>query len=281
MYDWLAQHPSVFVSPEKEPSYFAFAGQEPRPMGDILPITDLDAYQSLFAGGDEAGSIGEGSTIYLYDPSAPERIRSLLPEVKLVAILRHPVDRAYSSFAQLRRDALEPLSDFRDAVAAEEERVGAGWPFPFHYLRAGRYAAQLRRYRERFPRDRLKVYLYDDLLTDPAALVGDLYRFLDVDPAFVPDVDRRRNVSQLPRSPRLQKLVRRPPAVARSATRALLPARARARIASAISARNLGPPPRLDPALRRALTKSFESEIHDLAALLGRDLSRWLDPSPS
>jgi len=152
---YLAQHPDVFVPTAKEPNYFMLSGQQDNPVGPapahILrhmiynwSYADLDRYTGLFDDAGAAKAVGEGSVRYLYSPLAPTRIRDMLPDTRLVVILRDPVARLYSHYNMNRQIQLEPL-DLHDALAAEDERVAEGWGWDWHYRRVSQYGAQLQR----------------------------------------------------------------------------------------------------------------------------------------
>ena len=136
----------------------------------------------------------DASPYYLFHPHAPERAARLLPEVKLVALLRNPVDRAFSHYQHEVRGGRETLS-FEAAVAAEperlageEERLGGDpgyYSYNHHrysYLSRGRYVEQLRRWAEHFPRERLLVLQSEWLFRDPAAATEAVQRFLGLRP---------------------------------------------------------------------------------------------------
>ena len=104
LYEYLGQHPEVYMSPVKEPLYFSQSGKPPignRP--DLVLQRDatrtLDEYLALFAGVTDEKAIGEASTSNLSNPRAPTCIREALPEAKLVAVLRHPAERAFSAYS--------------------------------------------------------------------------------------------------------------------------------------------------------------------------------------
>jgi hypothetical protein len=104
LHHYLKQHPQVYMSQIKEPSFFAFEGTKPAIPGPWKRwaahnfITDIQAYRSLFQGVSDEVAIGEASTIYLVHPTAPQRIRHYVPDAKLIAILRDPAERAYSNY---------------------------------------------------------------------------------------------------------------------------------------------------------------------------------------
>jgi hypothetical protein len=257
------------MSARKEPNYFAFQGKAPAYRGpdDDQPgryagmedrlrvakyansITGAEDYARLFKRVEEETAVGESSVSYLYVSETAERIRAAIPEAKLIAILRHPVDRAYSKFQQFIAEGLEPIADFEEALAAEEERIRRGWSPTWHYARRGLYHEQLRRYYDAFDRDRILVSIYDDFAADAAGELRRIFRFLGVAEDFVPDTARRHNAARRRK---------------RSFTWW-----GRARKV------RFNPPP-LDPERRLRLTAAFRDDILALQDLIGRDLSPWL-----
>ena len=280
LFHYLGQHPDVYASPVREPNFFAL-GRAPaafRGPGDDAfvnrnSIASEDAYRALFAGAGDGQMAGEASALYLYHPEVPARIHEAVPGVRLIAILRDPVERAYSSYLHLVRDGREPCRRFDEALALEDERVAAGWEHLWHYTRMGFYAGQLARYLEHFDRSQLHILLYDDLKADPVAAVQSCYAFLGVPPDFTPDVRRRPNRSGVPRFRRLQHaMVATGPL--RRALAALLPERVRGAAVTRAQAWNLKRPP-LDGGVRRQLAALYRDDILALEKMLGRDLSGW------
>jgi hypothetical protein len=294
LYYALSKHPQVFMSAVKEPAYFVAedALRNAAGPGDEASqlVTSLDAYEELFAGSGSADARGESSTSYLYDPDAPQRIKDQLPDVKLIAILRNPVDRAYSNFLHLVRDGREPIHDFRAALAREEQRRGEGWSLSWRYLDKGYYGAQVERYLARFGPDRFRSYLYEDYNDDPDPTIRDIYRFLGVDDDFAQDLSLRLNVGGLPRSRSLQWLARQavPPPQDPNNTRArrlkwlidALPDRFRGGLLKAQSS-NLSSPPPLSPDLREELLEGYREDAELVQRLTGLDTSRWFAPGPA
>jgi len=292
LWHYLESHPQVYMSPVKEPKFFAFEGEEAdfrglspedSPGDTSVPwaITDLEAYRALFGGVTDETAVGEASTIYLYyHKKASERIRHYVPKAKLIAVLRDPAERAYSHFLFMRSHSREPLTDFAQALEAEEERVRERWWPAFHYTRAGFYHEQLSRYFELFGRDQIRVYLYEDLKTDPSGVTRDVFRFLGVDDAFVPeDMDVRHNPSGIPRSERLYAFLYSGFRQARPFVEPHLPKRLRhqvPRVVASLKNRNLDKP-RLLPEVRGRLIGEYRDDVLRLQDLIGRDLSSWLE----
>lgn len=197
LYHYLDQHPQVFMSPMKGPRFFAMEGRRPAftgPQDDVVngrTITTAEDYVDLFRAVTNQRAIGEASDWYLSSAEAPERIYKYLPNVRLIAVLRQPADRAFSSYMHFARNGFEPLS-FEDALAAEDARIANGWSPLFAHRGRGYYATQLKRYFARFDREQIRVYLYDDLQRDPAVLVRDIFTFLGVNTDFRPTTNTDR-----------------------------------------------------------------------------------------
>lgn len=283
-YMYLAQHPQIYMSPLKEPHFFAYDGEKldfRGPPGVKLDInhsiTDLAQYQRLFAKARPNAERGEASVVYLYEPKAVQRIRHYIPDAKLIAILRNPIERAFSSYLHVLREGREPARDFIHALDMEPARIQEKWPILYRYVDAGRYACQLDRYFQVFQPAQIRIYLYDDLRSDPVAVTQDCFRFLGIDPAFVPDLKTRYNESGLPRSPLLNAVLRGPESLKR------LKRRARIHLAGGrlhttyvrLKSQNLVKQTIPADASRRLKT-IFEPEISRLQSVIGQDLSRWL-----
>jgi hypothetical protein len=282
LYAYLRQHPQIFLSEVRECEFFALEGCVPHftGPGDAVAyrryLTSLDRYQALFTRATGCRAIGECSDLYLYSADAARRIHAYLPDAKLIVLLRNPVDRAYSHFRQFVRDGREPLGSFEAALEAEGSRMAAGW-HPHWYLKArGRYFAQLSAYVDVFPRERLAIYLYEDFVANPLQVVQGLFKFLDVEPAFVPDMSVRYNISGTPRSQLLHKVLAGPSAL-KDFFKPVLPVKARHRLRAKLMNRNLRPEAaRMAPTTRRTLVELFREDVTNLQGLVRRDLSAWM-----
>ena len=287
LYHYLKQHPQVYMSSIKEPNFFAlegsdldFNGAEGRERIQRWvrqeSVTNIEEYLALFRRAANETAIGEASPLYLYSPEAPYRIRHYVPEAKLIAILRNPVERAYSAFLYMTRDGREPLGEFSQALQAEESRIRDHWEWIWHYRHLGFYYTQLRRYFDVFDKNQIKVYLYEDLRADLPSVVRDIFRFLEVDESFVPDTSLRLNVSGTPKNGLLPRLIfRRNPV--KAALRPLFPQVLRQRISESLRSQYLVEAPPLAPEVRRELLEAYRDDVLKLETLIGRDLSGWLE----
>jgi len=188
----LADHPELFLSPVKEPKFFLCDNQPPPRQtgpGDAHSrqewIWRRDDYEDLFRDAPPGTLVGESTPLYLQDLDAHYRIARLAPEAKLIAVVRDPVDRAYSNWAHLWSDGLEPEADFLAACAAEDERQRQGWAPFWRYKGQGRYGEQLEHLYSVFPRDQVHVLRYRELVDEPQACIDAIATFLGVEPGLV------------------------------------------------------------------------------------------------
>lgn len=300
LYAYLKQHPDIYMSPVKEPAFFLFEGVNPknfRGPGDIDWIGQASRtwpdYQRLFAGVTHERAVGEATPLYLHSDRAAERIHHYLPDVKIIAILRDPSERAFSHFLQHVRGGLflEKLKQGNDVLMEtflqvldkEEERICNQWSISWHYKNHGFYARHLQRYFQYFPCDRLQVLLFDDFRQDVNALLRQIFQFLEVDETFQPQTNCQLNVSKLDRVPKNealhQLLIGQNPM--KLVLKKLLPYEFRRTLNFRLRQQNMQVLPELEkphltPDVRQHLIAIYREDILRLQDLLDRDLSAWL-----
>jgi hypothetical protein len=193
----LARHPGLFLCEPKEPKFFLTDGPPPSSgggPGDVPTwgehVWRRDEYEALFAAAPAGALCGESTVFYLYDRDAQRRIRTFVPEARLVAVLRDPVERAHSNWAHLRGADLEPEADFLAALDREPERIAAGWAHFWHYAAQGRYGEQLDHLFGLFPREQVLLIRYRDLRDAPAETADRVCRFLGVETGVISTVPR-------------------------------------------------------------------------------------------
>lgn len=193
----LAHHPDLYLSPVKEPKFFLCDGPPPRGVGpgDAHSYREWvwrrDDYERLFDAAPPGTLLGESTPLYLADDAAHERIHALVPGARLLVILRDPVDRAYSNWAHLWADGLEPISDFVRACGEEQRRADAGWAPFWRYLGLGLYGAQLQHLGTLFPPEQIHLIRYKDLVDEPTATLDGICRFLGVREGLLDEVPAR------------------------------------------------------------------------------------------
>ena len=276
LYDYLGQHPQIFISPVRAPNFFGL-GEQPGPAygGPVksrpIHAPTLEAYHALFEGRQNESALGEGSSYFNFTPRAAARIQHYISQARLLIILRQPAERAYSQYLYARRMGWEPATTFQAALDEEPRRQAEGW-FPFLcYRESSLYADKLRAFYDRFPAEQLHLCLFDDFRRQPAVVVNQIYRFLGVTPDFTPDVSVHHNpatVGLCPwlRSPHNEKAAR---------FWRYLPGWLRQRLFQQLSKVNVVQLA-LEPRLRRQLTAEFHNDIVATQSLIGRALSQWL-----
>ncbi len=285
---YLNQHPEVYVSPWKEPNFFVHE-DEVHPLRGPAPshvleqllhshtVTDFEQYQALFRGVQSQRAIGEGSVRYLYFPNAAERIRRSLPDIKVIAILRHPVSRMVSHHSMMKQFHLEPLA-LAEAIAAESQRRQLHWGWDWHYTQVGLYSQQIQRYLDAFGSERVKVLLYDDYKRSPNRVFAEVCQFLEIESSFNPDMTVRQKVAYRPRFDFLDRWLQWP-YKSRIAIESLLPRRlvrpVLRRIGDWNRCRSVQTHDRLSNRLRQDLTAIFRDDILALEELLQRK-TNWL-----
>jgi len=185
----LVGHPQLHLPAVKEPKYFLCDGKPPSRSGQRGPGDAHSArewvwreqdYLRLFADAPRGALTGESTPFYLYDLAAQQRIADTIPDVRLIAVVRDPVDRAYSNWNHLWSDGLEPVPDFSEALEREDHRVAAGYAPFWHYTRLGRYGEQLQHLYQLFPRERVLLLRYRQLAEEPDRTVAAVCDFLGV-----------------------------------------------------------------------------------------------------
>ena len=253
---YLRAHPDVFLAPGKEVHYFSLHYHK-----------GTEWYKAHFAKATTQRALGEATPTYMAFEEAPERMAAAVPEARLIAILRNPVDRAYSHYWHNRSRYRESLA-FVDALAAEPKRKASNDPVErkyrnHSYLERGRYLEQLQRFCQYYPREALLVLLFEDLRDAPLKTFQKVCRFLDIADTVAPGnlgVVFNRGGSLWQRSSRFRKLAWYLPMLQKPINGG--------------KEENPSYPP-IDPALRAELQRQFVEDNAALAAWLGRNLSHW------
>ncbi|WP_162913126.1 sulfotransferase [Rhodospirillaceae bacterium SYSU D60014] len=277
LYYYLRQHPQIFLSPIKETNFLAYDAETDSHRPDPLQrfrVRTFAHYEGLFSSAGKESAVGEVSPLYLARPLAADRIKQYMPDAKLIAILRNPADRAHAGYlAAVRRGSENrSLAEVVGDARHKKARNLPGAP----YIEAGFYHQNLMFYLDRFSREQITLYLYDDFRSDAGAVLRSIFRFLKVDENFAPDMSIKFNASGLPRNKLLDRLLQ--PTMFTKTVQARLPDWVRRPIyagVTAINRRNLVKP-ELPSAVRQDLTALYKDDILKLQGLLGRDLGHWL-----
>ncbi len=280
----LARHPSLYMSAIKEPKFFLTDGPPTARggPGDARTYREhvwrRDDYEALFDPAPPGTLRGESTPFYLYDRAAQRRIKALIPHVKLIAVLRDPIERTHSNWTHLWSAGLEPIGDVVRACDAEDERVAAGWAAFWHYTRLGCYGQQLQHLYTVFPRERVLLLRYRLLVDDPAESLDRICSFLGVARGVITEIPRE-NVTAHPAQTPMRRAGSR--AMRLAAAGLFLPGPVAAAVTNPLErALQRGGRPRrpLSWAQRQALIPRFEADVRLLEDLTGGIFTDWLLP---
>jgi len=290
LHSYLQQHPQIYMSPVKEPTYFAseiradyleqalqrhLAKQTrylARRLNDGLPVkpmgwltSDWNDYLRLFQHVGDEVAVGEASPIYLWSPTAAANIHERIPDARIVMVLRDPAERAYSQYLHQLTVGLTKATfheHLDECVRDDHHPMGIHHPF----LEVGLYYRQVERYLNLFPRDHVRIYWYEEDWKQPATMLRDLFGFLGVDPSFHPDTSRREHARRAPRWAGMHYLLKQSrvwesmaPMVPQS-VRGLAFQKGR----------------KMESQDRRFLVDYYAEDVRRLSELLHKDLSAWL-----
>lgn len=269
---YLEQHPNICSHEQREMTYFVNDEEYAQGYAKTYPryFSKCKNDQSILLG----KNVG-----VMYWPEAVKRLWNHNPNCQLVAILRNPVDRAYSAYWYARRMGWEDLESFEEAIAAEPIRFKEGGLKRRYcaYLDRGIYHKQLAVLFEHFERNQVHVFLFEGLKSDPVGMCHKIYKAVGIDADYIPQVSGQYNKAAIPRSPVLSKLLSSAHPLKR-AVRKLLSDRVSFLIREQIRLLNEKTlsPPLMKPETRAYLGEYFMSPNLELGKLLGRDLSQWL-----
>ena len=296
LYRYLKQHPQIYMSPVKEPSYFASEiqienlceafkrhvrrqsphlreyvddGKPPDPYAWL--VLNSEDYETLFHRVKDEKAIGEATVSYLWSETAAGNIHRRIPDAKIVMILRDPAERAFSHYMHQLSEGLTRAT-FREHIQRAEHgdkrQINAVYPF----LELGLYYQQVKRYLDLFPRKNVRIYWYEEAWQQPGQMLAELFGFLDVDPTFDPDTSRRAFERRAPRLTTMVYLLKKYDLW--EPGRRLIPRVLRPRIRSFAFRRRASLV--MDPNDRQYLIGYYRDDVQKLAAMLDRDLSGWL-----
>ncbi len=286
---YLKQHPEIFIPRVKEPNFYGYENKTTEYFENDLSeiahfkgsVTNLNGYLDLFRDATPGQIKGETSNTYLYHAEAPARIKYYNPDMKLIAILRQPAARLYSRYLHLARENRVPTENFSDCLNKDSI-----WWKRNDLIKEGFYFKNLSPFYKLFPREHIRIYLYEELNDHPAQVLQDIFRFLKVNPDFQPDLTIRYNQSGIIKNKFLNKIYGQKGIVS-SGLKALFPKTAvdtfkqNAFIQKAINqlrGKNLAKP-KLNSQISHSLTHDvYGKDIQQLQELIGKDLNHWLSP---
>ncbi len=292
LYEYLKQNQDIYFSPIKEPNYFSddidvskfsktyrrntFLDVEryfEKSIFHNVPLTFIrnkDYYEQLFLRGQNYKVRGEASTSYLYSKTAAKNIYNFNPDSKIIAILRNPMERAFSHYQMAVRYGHTKL-DFKNAITEDNRQVNKGWGISELFIELGLYFEQLVRYFKVFPKEQIRIFLFDDLKSDPQKFVNECCKFIDIS-EFELANKYAHNVKEAPRNIELNHFLTK--TGIKSLVRKVLPKSARNELSKSFYKESKV---RLNREDFNFLLDFFKEDIEKTASLLNLDLSYWLN----
>ena len=298
LYEYLKLHPEVYMAPIKETHHFStdidntkFRPNYARSLNKDLSkflgsdmeegifhafVKDWDDYVQLFKKVENEKAIGEVTNSYLHSTVAAENIRKKFPDAKIIMMLRNPVDRAFSHYLMDLRIGYE-TEDFMPALKKDMARNPKGWGISNMYIEIGRYYDQVKRFKNVFPENQLRIYLFDDFVENPEATMKDIFRFLSVSEETDIDFGKKYNPSFIPKNKLISRLNTQKRV--KDWLKGVLPKSVKSKFKKTFyTDKDL---PKMKPEERKFLIEIFREDVTKLSQLLNRDLSSWLTEKKS
>ena len=283
---YLSEHPEIYIPDIKEPQFFAFYGVEyrnnkPKPFSYIKNMED---YFSLFKNAQEYQILGEASTWYSISYCVDRAIESIKKfygekanNLKFIFIIRNPIERIFSAYVMYVDIGLEDLP-FEKAISLAKKRIEEGYRLELNYIENMFISYSVQKYLDTFGKNKVKIYLYEDLRENPYWLLRDIFEFLEVDPNFVPsNLDISYNISGIPKSP-VHKFIYNVTVSynpLKPIIKKILPKHTKDKITQHLR-KTLYTKPQMPPEVREKLKEIFKEDILRLQEFIGRDLTHWL-----
>lgn len=296
LFHYMAQHPEIYLSPLKNTKYFAsdwskypdlhehsrtkdeyLAGKKAR----FHLVSKEEHFYTYFEGAEGYPAIGEITPSYIALEGTAQRIYDFNPEMKIIAVLRNPADRVFSQYNFYRQKGRQEDVGILKAIEQENEDFNAPLEYnssfrsennrPKAYVRQGFYARLLQVYFDVFPKEQIKVFLYEDLKKHPQQLAKETFEFLGVDTSFEPDMGQKHNVTKIAKNKGFDRLLKRS---ASGISKVMGQKVANAMTAPLVNMNSKPIAPMTD-AERLALYNIYKDDIEALESLINKDLSAW------
>jgi len=262
LYHYLSQHPEIYMTPHKGTRFFLTEPGSIKQKNNSL-VNSLEKYSKLFSDAkiNNSKAIGEASPSYMYSKEACRRIKDTLPNVKLIASLRNPVDITYSYY-QMQMRRVKP----KEQVQIDMDNV-TRWSDP------GLYFKYLREYFDVFKDAQIKIIIFEEWVKQPYSSLIDIFQFLEVDEKFIPNLSIQYNTGGVARNRIVAYLLRNKHSL--NILKPYIPETLRIQVNKLIS-RNMKKLPPLKPELQQYLKEYYREDILLLQDLIDKDLSIWL-----
>jgi hypothetical protein len=272
LFQYLGQHPDVFTPTQKEPGYFS----------QLRPLRNTKEYLDIFGEASENQLVGEASTAYLTSPDSAYRIAEAIPDAKIIIMLRNPADRAYSLYRWMTKEGYDYARSFKEALRLEENKRyenpnfcenNPEYYYNYLYFHSGLYQKQVKKYLERFSREKIKFVIFEEFVSDTFREVEEVYEFLELKKGFKPETEVH-NKGKTVRFPYLQYCIKN---FLGRAAKKFFEKEGERWVNYLLNANIENKSESLSSSLRYRLLKFYEQDIKYLSSLVGKDFENvWL-----
>ncbi len=279
LYYYLKQHPDVYLPVQKELHYFSFNQlmKNTNGPGDRQTLNSLCAnwseYERHYSAVQGENAIGDISPSYMYF-GVQERIRQELGLIKIVVMLRNPVEKAYSQYMHLIRDQRETLP-FYEALLAEESRKEQGWSDFWRYAESSLYAERLQAYMNCFGRENVHVILFDQFIKESQSAMVSLFKFLGLNVNVTVNTQETYNRTGKARSIKVANFLNQP-SILKSLFKRITPDAWRIALRLRVMDSNTADKDEIDGHSAEYLREYFSEDIGNLEKIIGKSLG-WLE----
>lgn len=278
LYYYLRQHPDIYLPVQKELHYFSYKqlSDNANGPGDRQVLSSLCSSQGQYSKNFDAVkaelAIGEISPSYLYY-GVHQEIKKDLGVIKIVVMLRNPIDKAYSQYMHMIRDQRETLS-FHEALLAEESRRERKWSDIWRYAESSLYAERLRDYISVFGHENVYIINFDEFVKDSQTVMSSLFNFLGLDARVKISTDSIYNRTGKSRSTILANFLSKPNPL-KSVVKHISPDAWRIALRLKIMDYNTAKKDEIDGHSREYLREYFAKDVSKLETMIGNELN-WI-----
>lgn len=283
LYNYLIQHPDVFLPRVKEPNFYSNAESD-NPADYIIPkkghtchkrmINDKSVYLSLYEEAKNQKILADASPSYLWDKDAAKKIHSDFPNAKIIILLRNPVQRAYSHYLMDLKYGNQPEVIFKEALLKDQMAQPKIWGKSHMYLDLGLYYQQVKRYLVSFQNKNVKIILYEDFIKSTEHVLIEIFEFLKIDSSVVSNIDYEKvhNSYVIPNGKLSKALLKYKSTF--GSLKNILPGFIKNHLMKEILYKE-AEKPKLKNEDKLFLSNYYKEDILKLQSLLGQDLSKW------
>jgi len=275
LFNWLAQHPEIYGDESLKDFNFFLDDFYYKELG-------IEWFSKQFKPKNNEKIIMHGFVNYMYFYDiAIERLyeykKKYRKDLKLIAILRNPIDRAYSAFWDAKKVTRENASTFEEAFKKEKFILAKGSykeKASLTYIDHGFYFIQLKNFKKIFRED-IKILIFEELISNPEREIKNLFKWLSIDETFLPSL-KKINESGLPKNLFIQKFIQQ--LSAPKFLKGIIPMRIKYlkwKLSRELNIKKINYPP-INEETRKYLLNVYIEDIKNLEKLLGKDLSIWL-----